>query len=116
MGTHVGPGAADLDAFLAHCWQSPHNFQIIVSPPSEHGQQLDLQEYAEVLMQQVQHDLGLPLNWIGSCHFDTDEPHFQALLSGRSLTGEPFRIARPYVSEHFRSRAAEVLSWYVGAL
>jgi hypothetical protein len=73
-----------------------------------------MQEYAEVLMQHVQQDLGIPLSWIGSCHYDTDDPHFQALLCGTSATGQPYRIARPYISEHLRSRAAEVQAWYLG--
>jgi type IV secretory pathway VirD2 relaxase len=112
--THFGPGAADVQAFVAQAWRSPHNFQLIVSPERAHGHRLPLQEYAEVFMQQVQQDLSLPLNWIGSCHYDTDEPHFQALLCGTSTTGHVYRIARPYISEHLRSRAAEVQAWYLG--
>jgi type IV secretory pathway VirD2 relaxase len=73
-----------------------------------------MREYAEVWMQQVEADLGIRLTWIGSIHRDTDEPHFQALMLRTSPTGAPFRIARPYISEGMRARAAEVLSWYVG--
>jgi hypothetical protein len=111
---HFGPGAADVQAFLRLAWASVHNFQLIVSPEPEHSSQLDLREYAETFMQQVQTDLGIRLTWIGAIHRDTDQPHFQALLVGTSPGGQPFRIARPYISEGMRARAAEVLSWYVG--
>jgi hypothetical protein len=112
--THFGPGAADVQGFLAQAWRSPHNFQLVVSPASHDGHRLPLQEYAEVFMHQVQQDLRIPLLWLGSCHYDTDEPHFQALLCGTSATGQVFRIARPYISDHLRSRAAEVQAWYLG--
>jgi type IV secretory pathway VirD2 relaxase len=87
---------------------------IMLCPDAVHGHQLPLQEFAEVWMQQVQADLGIKLMWLGSIHKDTDEWHAQFLLAGTSQTGEPFRIARPYISEKMRSRAAEVQSWYLG--
>jgi type IV secretory pathway VirD2 relaxase len=109
-----GPGAQDLDTFIAEAWRAPHTFQLIVSPAQDASTRLPLREFAESLMRQYDADLGVPLMWIGAVHFDTDEPHFQALLLGTTQTGDAFRISGHYIAEGMRARTAEVQAWYLG--
>jgi hypothetical protein len=45
-------------------------------------------------------------------HHDTDVVHAQFLWSGRTLAGEPIRIAREYIGRGLRARAAELIDLY----
>jgi type IV secretory pathway VirD2 relaxase len=93
-----------------------HHFRFIVSP--EHGDRLaDLKRYTREVMRRVAEDLGEPqLEWIGTCHFDRDQPHAHVLVRGRRASGKDLVIPRDYVAYGFRARAQEVAQELLGDL
>ena len=98
-------------------WASDrHHFRFIVSP--EHGDRIsDLKTYARELMRRVADDLGQPeLEWVGTCHFDTDQPHAHVLVRGRKANGKDLVIPRDYIAYGFRARAQEVAQELLGDL
>jgi type IV secretory pathway VirD2 relaxase len=98
-------------------WASDrHHFRFIISP--EHGDRLaDLRSYTREVMDRVAGDLGQPdLQWVATCHFDTDQPHAHVLVRGRKSNGKDLVIPRHYISVGFRMRAQEVAQQRLGDL
>lgn len=93
-----------------------HHFRFIISP--EHGDRIaDLRGYARQMMDQVSQDLGEPtLDWIATCHFDTDQPHAHVLVRGRRSDGRDLVIPRDYIGYGFRARAQEAAQARLGDL
>lgn len=93
-----------------------HHFRFIVSP--EHGDRIgDLRDYAREVMRRVADDLGQPgLEWLATCHFDTDQPHAHVLVRGRRASGKDLVIPRDYIAYGFRARAQEVAQERLGDL
>jgi type IV secretory pathway VirD2 relaxase len=93
-----------------------HHFRFIVSP--EHGDRVaDLRGYTRDVMARVSADLGEPgLQWIGTCHFDTDQPHAHLVVRGRRADGRDLVIPRDYMGYGFRARAQEVAQERLGDL
>ena len=68
-------------------------------------------------MRRVSEDLGQPeLEWIGACHFDTDQPHAHIVVRGRKANGRDLVIPRDYMGYGFRARAQEVAHERLGDL
>lgn len=69
-----------------------HHFRFIISP--EHGDRIaDLRGYVREVMSRVATDLGQPrLNWVATCHFDTDQPHAHVLVRGKREDGRDLVI------------------------
>ncbi|WP_293374553.1 DUF3363 domain-containing protein [Phenylobacterium sp. SCN 70-31] len=93
-----------------------HHFRFIVSP--EHGDRIaDLRRFTRETMKRVAEDLGEPdLQWLGVCHFDTDQPHAHVLVRGRRASGRDLVIPRDYIGYGFRARAQEVAHELLGDL
>lgn len=93
-----------------------HHFRFIVSP--EHGDRLvDLKAYVRDVMERVSADLGEPgLTWLGTCHYDTDQPHAHVLVRGKREDGRDLVIPRDYMGYGFRARAQEVAQERLGDL
>ncbi len=92
-----------------------HHFRFIISP--EHGDRLDLDSYVREVMGRVSADLGEPdLEWIATCHYDTDQPHAHVLVRGRREDGRDLVIPRDYMGYGFRARAQEVAQERLGDL
>lgn len=93
-----------------------HHFRFIISP--EHGDRiLDLKAYTRDVMDRVAADLSAPdLEWIGTCHFDTDQPHAHVLVRGRRSSGRDLVIPREYIAHGFRGRAQEAAQERLGDL
>ncbi|QTC92820.1 DUF3363 domain-containing protein [Brevundimonas goettingensis] len=92
-----------------------HHFRFIISP--EHGDRLELRSYVRAVMDRVRADLGEPdLNWIATCHYDTDQPHAHVLVRGRRADGRDLVIPRDYMGYGFRARAQEVAQERLGDL
>jgi type IV secretory pathway VirD2 relaxase len=108
----------ELDAAAAtHGWAADrHHFRFIISP--EHGDRIaDLKAYTREVMRRVTADLGEPeLQWIGTCHFDTDQPHAHVLIRGKRASGKDLVIPRDYIAYGFRARAQEVAHELLGDL
>ncbi|OYW36147.1 MAG: type VI secretion protein [Brevundimonas sp. 12-68-7] len=93
-----------------------HHFRFIVSP--EHGDRIaDLRGYTREVMARVSADLGEPgLRWIGTCHFDTDQPHAHLVVRGKRADGRDLVIPRDYIGFGFRARSQEVAQERLGDL
>jgi len=112
----AGSDAAD-PTVATNGWASDrHHFRFIISP--EHGDRLaDLRGYTREVMDRVAGDLGQPdLEWVATCHFDTDQPHAHVLVRGRKSNGKDLVIPRHYISVGFRMRAQEVAQERLGDL
>lgn len=93
-----------------------HHFRFIISP--EHGDRIaDLRGFTKEVMSRVGADLGEPeLQWVGVCHFDTDQPHAHVIVRGKRSDGRDLVIPRDYISYGFRARAQEVAQERLGDL
>ena len=93
-----------------------HHFRLIVSP--ENGEQIrDLRGYVRDVMGRVGADIGQQgLTWIGTCHYDTDQPHAHVLVRGRRSDGRDLVIARDYIGYGLRARAQEAAQERLGDL
>jgi len=68
-------------------------------------------------MRRVADDLGEPsLQWVATCHYDTDQPHAHVLVRGRRASGRDLVIPRDYIAHGFRRRAQEVAHELLGDL
>lgn len=101
---------------LAHDWAPDrHHFRFIISP--EHGDRLALEPYVREVMGRVAADLGEPqLQWVATCHYDTDQPHAHVLVRGRRGDGRDLVIPRDYMGYGFRARAQEAAQERLGDL
>lgn len=93
-----------------------HHFRFIISP--EHGDRIaDLRAYVREVMARVSADLGeLRLEWVATCHFDTDQPHAHVLVRGHREDARDLVIPRQYMGYGFRGRAQEVAQELLGDL
>lgn len=83
-----------------------HHFRFIVSPENAHRID-DLPSYTRSLMATMERDLGTRLDWVAIDHHNTDNPHTHVLVRGRDETGADLVIARDYIANGLRHRAAE---------
>lgn len=104
---------ADGKAFLDRSEGDRHQFRFIVSP--EDGQQYeDLRNVTRRLMTQMETDLGTQLDWVAVDHFNTGHPHTHILIRGKDDHGKDLIIARNYITEGVRERAAEIVGFDLG--
>jgi type IV secretory pathway VirD2 relaxase len=104
---------AEMKPFLEGCEGDRHQFRIIVSP--ENGAEYeDLKSVTRRLMQQMEEDLGTKLDWVAVDHFNTGHPHTHIVLRGKDDRGHDLIIARDYMAEGMRERAAEIVSLDLG--
>ena len=100
---------------IDHWCDDRHHFRFIISP--EHGDRLELRSYVREVMRRVSADLGEPhLKWVGTCHYDTDQPHAHVLVRGQRDDGRDLVIPRDYMGYGFRARAQEVAQERLGDL
>lgn len=109
----AGNDRAESRDFLGRCGGDRHQFRIIVS--AEDGAEYDdLRPVTRRLMQQMEEDLGTKLDWVAVDHFNTGHPHTHIVLRGRDDRGKDLVIARDYMAEGMRERAAEIVSLDLG--
>ena len=110
-----GPGGSDVDgrAFAERCEEDRHHFRFIVSP-EDAVEMTDLRNFARELMGQMEKDLGTKLDWTGVDHWNTDNPHVHIILRGRADEGQDLVVARDYIKEGMRARAADLVTQDLG--
>lgn len=108
----VGP-EADGQQFLARSEGDRHQFRFIVAP-EDGGEYDDLQPLVRRLMTRMESDLGTRLDWIAVDHFNSGHPHSHILLRGVDEAGKDLVIARDYISQGLRERAAELIDLDLG--
>jgi type IV secretory pathway VirD2 relaxase len=104
---------ADHRAFTERCDGDRHHFRFIVSPKD--AEQLpDLKSFTRELMAQAERDLGTRLDWVGVDHWNTDNPHVHIIVRGKGDDGRDLVIAREYISQGMRARAARLATLELG--
>lgn len=89
-----------------------HQFRFIISP--ENGQELELTDFTERLVKQMEQDLGTRLQWVAVNHYDTDKPHVHLTVRGVDEKGADLVIGRDYISHGLRGRASELATEDLG--
>lgn len=104
---------ADGKAWLEKAQGDRHQFRFIVSP--EDGAEYDdLKDLTRRLMARMEEDLGTKLDWVAVDHFNTGHPHTHIILRGRDDRGKDLIIAREYITQGMRERAAELVDLDLG--
>jgi len=103
----------DGKAWLDQAHGDRHQFRFIVSP--EDGAEYDdLKDLTRRLMARMEEDLGTKLDWVAVDHFNTGHPHTHIILRGKDDRGKDLIIAREYITQGVRERAAELIDLDLG--
>ena len=105
--------SADTKAFADRCEEDRHHFRFTVSP-EDATDMADLRAFTRELMADAEKDLDTKLDWVAVDHWNTDNPHIHVLVRGRVDNGSDLVISRAYISQGFRSRAAERVALELG--
>jgi type IV secretory pathway VirD2 relaxase len=104
---------AEGKAFVERGGSDRHQFRFIVAP--EDGSEYeDLKPLVRRLMTQAEKDLGTRLDWVAVDHFNTGHPHAHVIVRGKDDKGKDLIIAREYISQGLRERAAELVNLDLG--
>jgi type IV secretory pathway VirD2 relaxase len=104
---------ADGKTFLDRAGGDRHQFRFIVAP--EDGADYDdLKPLTRRLMAQMEQDLGTGLDWVAVDHFNTGHPHSHVIVRGKDEQERDLVIAREYLTEGLRERAAELVTLDLG--
>jgi type IV secretory pathway VirD2 relaxase len=104
---------ADGKAFVERADGDRHQFRFIVS--AEDGSEYDdLKPLTRRLMTQMEEDLGTKLDWVAVDHYNTGHPHTHIIVRGKTDRGRDLIIAREYLTQGMRERAAELVSLDLG--
>jgi type IV secretory pathway VirD2 relaxase len=99
--------------FVARGQGDRHQFRFIVAP--EDGSEYeDLKPLVRRFMAQTEKDLGTKLDWVAVDHFNTGHPHSHVIVRGKDDRGKDLIIAREYLTQGLRERAAELVNLDLG--
>jgi hypothetical protein len=104
----------DIDSRLG-AWQSAGDqrlWKMIISP--EFGDRVDLTRLAREMMDRVERDLKVGLEWVAVAHFNTEHPHVHVALRGIGADGEALHLQREYVKNGIRSIAEDLCTRQLG--
>lgn len=103
----------DARSFADRAQEDRHHFRFIVSP-EDAADMADLKTFTRDLMRQMEADLGTKLDWAAVDHWNTDNPHVHIIVRGRADDGQDLVIARDYIKEGMRARAADLVTQELG--
>jgi type IV secretory pathway VirD2 relaxase len=103
----------DGKAFLERGAGDRHQFRFIVSP-EDGAEYNDLKDLTRRLMIRMEEDLGTKLDWAAVDHFNTGHPHTHIIVRGKDDRGKDLIIAREYITQGMRERAAELVDLDLG--
>ncbi len=106
---------ADGRAFVdrAEAGEDPRQFRFIVSP-EDGAEYEDLKPLTRRLMAQMEKDLDTKLDWVAVDHHNTGHPHTHIIVRGCDDRGGELVIAKDYLTQGLRERAAELVSLDLG--
>lgn len=87
-------------------------FRFIVSP--EDAEYIDLKQFTNDLMGDVEKDLGRELKWGAVCHYNTENPHVHIVIRGIDKDDREVRIDPEYISHGVRARGTEIVERKLG--
>lgn len=102
----------DAEAFAERSENDNHQFRFIVSPENSH--ELDMHEYVDDWMHQMEDDVGQDLDWAAAVHQNTDQPHAHIVVRGNDEQGNEVRLAPHYLHNGLRHRAEEIATHHLG--
>ena len=105
---------AEASEFNKRSRHDPWQFRFVVAPEDSH-QIEDLSAFTRRLMQQVERDLGTPVDWVAANHFNTAHPHTHIVVRGRTPAHEELLINRRYMISGMRHRAEEIITNMLGS-
>lgn len=114
-GQLYGADADKVDgkAFLDRADGDRHQFRFIVS--AEDGCDYeDLKPLTRRLMARMEEDLGTKLDWVAVDHYNTGHPHTHIVVRGKDEQDKDLIIAREYITQGMRERAAELVDLDLG--
>jgi type IV secretory pathway VirD2 relaxase len=103
----------DGKAFLTRSADDRHQFRFIVAP-EDGAEYEDLKPLVRRWMAQAEADLGTRLDWVAVDHFNTGHPHSHVIVRGKDDLGKDLIIARGYMTQGLRARAAELIDLDLG--
>lgn len=106
---------ADGRAFIdrAEAGGDPRQFRFIVSP-EDGAEYEDLKPLTRRLMARMEQDLDTKLDWVAVDHHNTGHPHTHIIVRARDDQGRELVIAKDYLTQGLRERAAELVSLDLG--
>lgn len=103
----------DRRAWLDMAQGDRHQFRFIVS--AEDGIEYDdLKSLTRRLMARLEEDLGTKLDWVAVDHYNTGHPHTHIIVRGKDDQDKDLIIAREYITQGMRERAAELVDLDLG--
>lgn len=109
----VDQDRVDGKEFLERSDGDRHQFRFIVS--AEDGVEYDdLKPFIRRLMNQMEEDLGTKLDWVAVDHYNTGHPHSHVIVRGKTDRKKDLIIAREYITQGIRERAAEIVRLDLG--
>jgi len=114
-GQLYGPDGERIDgkSFLDRGNGDRHQFRFIVAP-EDGAEYEDLKPLVRRWMKQVEQDLGTKLDWVAVDHFNTGHPHSHVIVRGKDDKARDLIIAREYMTQGLRARAAELVDLDLG--
>ena len=103
----------ELSKRAAEWANDPHHFRFIISP--EKGNELELKEYVKHVVQTIEDDVKTKLEWYGTCHYNTDNPHAHIVIRGVDENGKPLLLSRDYLSHGIRHVAEQEATVRLGS-
>ena len=96
-------------------WQAARDqrlWKLIISP--EFGERIDLTRLTRDLMDRVEEDLGVPLEWVAVAHFNTEHPHVHVALRGVGQDRQEIHLDREFVKSGIRALAEDLCTRQLG--
>src|SRR5262249_26041026 len=78
------------------------------------GEDGDLKTFTRGVMERMERDLGVKLDWVAVDHHNTDNPHAHVILRGVRHDGVELVVPREYVSHGLREAARDVVTGLIG--
>lgn len=100
--------------FLASKWQKAGDeriFKIIISP-EDRG--VDFQRTATDMIARIEQHTGVPVEWGGVVHRNTDHPHAHLIVRGKLPSGEPLTLSPMLIRKGLREAVQSSLTQQLG--
>jgi type IV secretory pathway VirD2 relaxase len=81
-------------------------WKLIISP--EFGDRADLKRLTHDLVSRMEKDLGMPLEWVATAHYNTEHPHVHMALRGIGAEGRRLNLSRDYIKLGVREIAEDL--------
>jgi len=97
--------------------EDKRHFRLMLAPESGArliGEDGDLKSFTREVMDRMERDLGVRLDWMAVDHHNTDNPHAHVILRGVRRDGVELVLPREYVSHGLREAARDVATERLG--